>query len=78
LHVFDEGGFLGVGVIFHILRRLFGFGLDLLDLLRGGLLFVAAYQESDGGEQSNSYYLMFHNAFNWVRLRFHSLADVVP
>jgi hypothetical protein len=43
LHVFDEGRFLGVGLILHFLRGVLRFCLDLLDLLRGGLLFVAYY-----------------------------------
>ena len=50
LHCLDERCFLRVGIIFHVLRRLFCFCLDSVDLLGGGWLFVAAYGKSGGGE----------------------------
>ena len=49
----DELRFLRVGIVLHVLRGLFCFCLDLVELLRGGRLFIAAHRKSGGGKEGD-------------------------
>src|ERR1035441_4010633 len=64
LHGFDEFSLLREGVILHVLRGLFGFGFDRLQLLRGGLFFLfftTAHREDSDGKDGDGECFVFHD-----------------
>jgi hypothetical protein len=55
---------LGEGEILHVLRGLFGFGFDRLNLLRNGWgssFFIATHRESGDGKDRDGQCFVFHN-----------------
>lgn len=59
LHGLNEFILLREGVVFHVLRGLFRFSLNLVNLLRGGSFLVTAHRESGGGKERDEQFPFF-------------------
>lgn len=56
-------------VVFHVLRGLFRFSLNLVNLLRGSFFLVTAHRESGGGKERDEQFLFFHGQKHCLTIR---------